>query len=330
MTSSSEAEAAYVLGYNFDQSPLDGYSSRFELRFAAFKLMDISPVGSRREYSWTTPTGPERDVEPHVLSRGETSLPFRARNVLERNIADLVTMHITQLAGERATVIVMGPPLRKVVERLAYRCLSSGLTIAFLTWPEVAGATFFGSPDEAGWTGPYPSFHEDSYLRTYHYTRGLQESGTPVRMDLFCQTLGDTARAQDRSVHLEGRMLSVSKVIAANPFVKADGARVQIPDCLGVLRRSLQWSDDKLRSELGRYEGRLHKTDKDRVSAINSHGVLALATAGGGGPIKARENRLAIDGGYVRELLFADLEQEIEDFGRQGVLRFVRSPRSFY
>lgn len=327
-------ESCTMLGYSFEESIADDLRRSTRLRFGAITVGATAKQCSRYEFVWNiSPTVPDqsRSETAEMLDTARTDSMGRDHLILERNIADLVTMHIGHAASQgRTLILARGPLLSKVIGRLGYRCLKEDTVFGFLSWPDVCKTTSaMGVRLQSGWYGPHPSFHDDSNVRTFSY---MGSGAMPVRLDLFSQAFGDSDRARGSAAQISANVNAVKRVIAAEPFKHPAGIDVQVPADLGLLSRSLHWSDERLKKTLSHFGPRMHSpTDKERIDAIEKEGILGLRRWTLPKSRASEQTSLLHRGDigeseYLREHLFYGLDLEAKRFGEEeGVKRFVRS-----
>ena len=344
MSTGFEGSQQHFLAYGFDRVIRQESIATFKLRFASLMLRESGnskeKTCARHEFSWDVPIAPSHHHEPGVsgtvglaMRRDSlTSAPQMESTILERNIADLITMHVGQAAKVRnSLVIVLGPPLSKVIGRLAYRCINSSTTVAFFSWPDVF-ETEYGPVVSAGleWHGPYPSFHEDANVRTFYYPGGAHPKIVPVRVDLFGQSFGGSARCRASADATDERLASIKSLVASAPFKCSDGSVAQIPYDLGRLQMSLRWDDERFLTMFERHKKSfVSKNETAKVAHLQKGGILGMRSWNigdqGSRPLLNPHERLGAETSYARERLFAYLQQEIDQFGeRDGFVRFVR------
>lgn len=333
-------ESCTILAYSFRQRLEKDLSSASTLRFGSITTVGVDKSCFRYEFGWSIPPSPLERRRPGVSEAIGLCASKRFpgadgstedSTILERNIADLITMHVNKVASrERALVLILGPLLSKVVGRLGYRCLKNSITVGFLSWPDVCEAGCSnGIRIEGGWHGPYPSLHDDSNVRTFFYTAA--PGGMPVRLDLFAQSFGGSDRARSSAAQSSASLQAVKQVIAADPFRHPADANLQIPADMGLLSMSLRWSDKRLKTAVSRFGPRLHaQADKERINAIEKDGVLGLSRlslpkAKDRGTASILHRGEVTDPNYDREWLFCQLERETQQFGEEeGIKRFMR------
>jgi len=322
-------ERVFTLGYRWREPQFDGHYGTVSFDFAATKgVTGTTRVTSRKSFTCTFPVQPIRHWRPGVSETvGLTYSGWRrtddeqSSRFLERNISDLVTMHVCEAAKEpNSTVVVMGPPLPKIIGRLASRCLRNDLTVAFFSWeegwqlgPELSG---YGPPD---WSGPFPSLHEDWPVRTFYHQ---PPSGRHVRVDFFCQLFAGRERSVDVLSILTERLAVLDRLIRSHPFLDVNGRdEVRIPFELGLLGRSLRWNSDDFWAGLQRNEIK-ERITSEQLERFRSEGIVALE------PVNRLAARLGTeDRGYLTEVLYSELEVEVERRGLvQGFINFLGEP----
>jgi len=314
-----------VLAYHFEEEPTSGSTIQTTLRFV--ELVE-GPAKLCRRYSfqWEGNTSQPRHWQPDesstiALFRGETP-PVEGSNasLIERNIADLLTMHIERAARvDNSMVIVLGPPLPKIVGRLAYRCINQTATVAFFTWPDLyqCGYPVPAPTESRRWLGPVPSFHDDAVLRTFY---AWQSGGTPVRLDLLSQQFGSSSYSLMISTKTSDRVTLIDKLIAQREAISLpSGKRLYVPYELAVLSKSVRWSDEKFRLVLSQHSDALRKEiDSRLIQKVVDNGVSCLEP-------KTVAARLGQDASYAKEILYYELESEVADAGlRTGLRNFLR------
>jgi hypothetical protein len=143
--------------------------------------------------------GGERAPIPEILADASSPIGlFRDRRQtisdtenerLERCLADLLMCQLpSQLHEVAATIFVQGPPLSKLVGRIAYRYPRPEIAIAFVTVddryfaPPPHPTAIHGSGHE--WDGPFPDLQEESLTRRFY---SIFEPR--LRVDFLTQTL---------------------------------------------------------------------------------------------------------------------------------------------
>jgi hypothetical protein len=335
---SIDPDIVYTIGYRFDLSAATEPKASVVLYLGVVVGLERDRRCFRHEIPFSFPLEPSRHWHPgasetlglvhgRLIPEGATE----DSTLLERNIADLVTMYVCQAAKRKnSVVLIMGPPLAKIVGRLGYRNLHHSVTIAFFTWGKNAvRVPRFSAIAGSTWSGPTPTLHEDALCRTFYSVKPTGDISTRVRLDLFSQYLardGEPIDAHDA----EPRHTPQKKLAILNSIIKAGyGFRtvegvIDVPRNLGMLSRSLCWSDEKFKRALKQNRDSLIQTVlPNRVDNLINNGVLEVE------PRSTLAHRLKTeDPLFMRETLFSELEQKIEDLGSlAGMTAFIGTNR---
>jgi len=329
-------ESVHILAYAYERNPSSQLQSSVQLRCACITTTQTNGSTQkscvRHEFSWVSPHSvpfvEESDVSmtQGILTSGHSAaIPEIESTVLERNIADLITMHVSAVAANKhnACIIILGPPLPKIIGRFSYRCISRSTCIAFLSWP----GTHIGSTSSHNtWHGPFPSFHEDVNVRRYQYTA---EQDVPVNLDIFGQELGGSCSIRACAEEVTRRFERVHQIIEASPWKQRNHPSVKVPHDLGLLTMSLRWSDERFKSLLQTYSKNLtSRNDLQRIRKLKSAGIVGMRGFTATPIEQARiqpQFRGRLEESYAKEVLFANLESDVRLHGeRDGFMRFIR------
>ncbi len=333
-------DKVYALGYRFGNPKIleSEPKASVAITFGVIIGVDENRRSERKELSFTYALEPARHWQPGV---SETAGLFRGRLIpeggvedstfLERNIADLVTMYICKAAQEPGAVImVKGPPLAKIIGRIAYRNLHRSVTIAFFA-PDTCsvGRPNLLSNSGSRWFGPIPSLHEDALLRTF-YSAGPAGPKQIVRLDMFSQYLGSEDEMEgDGSSHRRRSIRERLDLIDSIVDRGSDRHKEQlgyVPRELSVLKRSLKWTDNDFKALLRDNENRISQfIARETVRSVIETGILGVE------PNDSLADRLKTsDRLYFQEALFAELQESVESFGLfHGMIEFIAAKEAF-
>jgi hypothetical protein len=260
-----------------------------------------------------------------VTGQSETSNVAYLDQIVERNLADILTTFILEFVERKDSVsLIKGPPLSKMMGRLAYRCFPQEATVAVLTYNcAYAEGLIIDGYGKHPWSGPFPSLHEDSVKRTYF---SAIDSGrrqlVPARLDIFHQDIGFySGRENSYANRLLAKLDKVNNLVGAQP---GKDCRV-VPRPIEILDRSLAWSDQRFRLEIEQHQERLrdHHVPEELLGQLSELGITALE------PKRPLHGRMQVEPKYAAELLFEELQRSIEVNGgmADGLTHFLRNTR---
>jgi hypothetical protein len=303
----------YQLGYHVEPASRPKLKTAASIEFAAISGFEKDKSCLRRRFicmqECLTKHWQSDATEPiGLFGLPDPSADLQLTSMLDRNVADLLTMFISAVAAsEDSVVLIAGRCLTRVVSRLAYRCVTNNALIAFFTWedPLALGPNIpeYGTGE---WSGPFPDFHEDSMVRTFYGRKA------PVRVDIFLQNFGSIARSAQIPENILARLQRLDQLSAS-----AGGSSVSpVPPDLIMLATSLCWSDERFRGVLEEHRALLENMiGMVRFREIADRGITAVE------PAERLAARLGTkDQAYIRERLFLTLQQKVDTLGLAGGL----------
>jgi len=320
------------ISFNCEVNADDPTSRRVDITLGIISGLE-SPECERHEFCFHVPVPTRPYWEAALGVSGTIGLLSGVANptdlmyldqIVERNLADILSAFILEAVEDKdAIVIIKGPPLSKLIGRLAYRCFHRDATVAIFTYasPLAHGLVMEGYGKKP-WCGPFPSLNEDSLRRTYfHVDSTGQPSVSSLRLDIFHQDMGFDDEAKTSLMGcLDSKIDKINNILANYPSKD----RIAIPRQSELLDRSLKWSDEKMRRIANDNYQKLRDrgVPTDRLSRVIEHGIAGLDPQ-----IQTSARMKRSSGQYAREEIFERVQRAVETKGGlvEGLAEFFRS-----